>query len=185
MLLVKINQQDAKIRMATTDPLLYLHIADPKVEISSEPLQLEIHQPAAEVIIHNYPSDYSRGIKNFMDFERDNARKAMENAYEAVGKIASDGARLAKIENKGTLAQLAKEAMNPKTVEINVGSVAEPTIQVTMHEAAIKVIPGRQNIGLKPGSVTGDLRQGSVHVTMVQYPQIHYRVIDSSVDIQT
>jgi len=185
MFQVRVTQQDVKARLNVTDPMLYLKINDPEVQISSQPVQLEIHQPAAELAIDNYPSDYSRGIKNNMDFDRDNARKGMQTVYAAIGKIASEGVMLSKIENKGNpLAQLAKQSMDPTPVEINIGSVAEPTIKVTPHPAEVRVIVGRLNIGLDQGTVGGELQRGTVDLTMLQYPQVNYRYVDSNVDIQ-
>ncbi|WP_094603824.1 putative protein YviE [Sporomusa silvacetica DSM 10669] len=185
MFQVRVSQQDVKARLNVTDPMLYLQINDPEVQISSQPLQLEIHQPAAELVIDNYPSDYSRGIKNNMDFDRDNARKGMQTVYAAIGKIASEGVMLSKIENKGNpLAQLAKASMDPTPLEITIASVAEPSIRVTPHEAEIRVVPGRVNIGLNQGTVDGELQRGTVDLTMLQYPNVSYRFVDSRVDIQ-
>lgn len=187
MFQVRVTQQNAMARLDVSDPLLYLHISDPQVEISTQPVQLEIHQPAAELAIDNYPSDYSRGIKNNMDFDRDNARKGMQAIYAAIGKIASEGVMLSKIENKGhPLAQLARQSMNPQPVDLTIVSVAESIIKVTPHEAEIKIIPGHVNIGLKQGTgnVAGDLRKGTINLTMLQYPQVSYRFIDSNIDIQ-
>ena len=186
MFQVRVTQQDAKARLNVTDPMLSLKINDPEVQISSQPVQLEIHQPAAELTIDNYPSDYSRGIKNNMDFDRDNARKGMQALYAFIGKIASEGAMLAKIENKGNpLAQLAKQSLEPTPLEINIASVAQPTIKVTPHPADVKVLPGRLNIGLNQGTVDGQLQRGTVDITMLQYPNVSYRYVNSSsVDIQ-
>lgn len=184
MFQVRVSQQNAKARLDVTDPVLNLKIKDPQVQLSSQPLQLEIHQPAAELIIDNYPSTYSRGIKNNVDFDRDNARKGMQTVYAAIGKIASEGARLAKIENKGQpLAQLAKEALAPKEQEITIASVAQPTIKVTPHEAEVKIVPGRLNIHLDQGTVDGNLQRATANITMLAYPQVNFRFVDSKLDI--
>lgn len=187
MFQVRVTQQNAMARLDVSDAMLYLHISDPQVEISSQPIQLEIHQPAAELAIDNYPSDYSRGIKDNMDFDRDNARKGMQTIYAAIGKIASEGVMLSKIEKKGhPLAQLAKQSMNPQPVDLTVASVAEPAIKVTPHEAEVRIIPGHVNIGLKQGTGTvhANLQSGTINLTMLQYPQVSYRFIDSNVDIK-
>ena len=186
MFQVRVTQQNAMAKLDVSDSMLYLHISDPQVEISSQPVRLEINSPAAELAIDNYPSDYSRGIKNNMDIDRDNARKGMQTIYAAIGKIASEGVLLSKIEKKGhPLAQLAKESINPKPVDLSIASVAEPTIKVTPHEAEIKIVRGYVNIGLKQGTgtVTGNLQEGRINLTMLRYPQVSYRFVDSKMDI--
>ena len=181
---VRVSQQDIIARLAIRDPLLTLQITDPRVQISSQPLQLEIHQPAAELAIDSYPSNSSRGIKNNQDFDRDNARKGMQTIYSAIAKIASDGVRLSKIENKGhPLAQLARESMNPKPLEITIASVADPTIKVTTHEAEITVQRGQLNIQLNQGTVGGALQRGTVNLNVLQYPQVDFRFIDTNIDM--
>ena len=185
MFQVSISQQNVKARLDVNDPFLRLQIADPAVQISSEPVKIEINSPAAELAIDSYPSNRSRGIKNNVDFDSDNARKGMQAVYEAIGKIARDGALLGKIENKGNpLKQLAKEAIAEKSVEISIASVDSPTINVTPHEAEIKVQPGRLNISFSQATVKGDLERGTVGVTMLQYPQVDFTFTDSEVDIK-
>lgn len=185
MFQVSITQQNAKARLDISDPLLHLKTTDLAVQISSEPAKMEIHSPAAELSIDNYPSDRSRGIKNNVDFDRDNAQKGLQTVYAAIGKIASEGVRLSKIEHKGhPLAQLAKAAMDSKPVEISVGSVAEPTIKVTPHQAEVNVQPGRLNISFSMGRVDGDLQKGTVNLAMLQYPEVNFRFTDTKVNLK-
>ena len=185
MFQVNVSQQDIKARLDVSDPFLRLQIADPKVQISSEPVKIEINSPAAELAIDSYPSNRSRGIKNNVDFDRDNAQKGMQTVYEAIGKIARDGALLAKIENKGNpLTQLAKESIMPKDAEISIASVDSPTINVTPHEAEINVRPGKLNISFAQGTVAGDLQRGTVGLTMIQYPKVDFTFTDSKVDVK-
>lgn len=183
MLQVQVLQQNALARLDIRDPFLQLKITDPHVEISSQPMTMKFHTPAAEVFIDNYPSDYSRGYRNNVDFDRENAQKGMQALISYIGKAAREGARMAKLEHKGILKQLAKEAMQSRPLEISIGSVKEPSIKVVTHDATIEVNPGRVNIEGINGTVSGSLQKGTVDLTMLRYPEVKFRAVDSKVDI--
>ncbi|MCE5286515.1 MAG: DUF6470 family protein [Pelosinus sp.] len=184
MLELKAVQTNAKARMDIKDPFLELKTTDPHVEMSSEPLTMKFHTPAAEVTIDNYPSDYSRGFRNNVDFDREKAQKGMKAIQEYTAKAAREGAIIAKSLGKGNpFIRFAKEAMNSKPVEINIASVAEPSIKVVTHEAEIEVNPGKLNIQAVYGTATGNLERGTVDITMLQYPEVHFRAMDSKVDV--
>ncbi|SEO71193.1 DUF6470 family protein [Propionispora vibrioides] len=185
MLQLKILQQNAMARLDIQDPFLKMRITDVQVRISSEPVKLDISQPPGELSIDQYPSNYSRGDRNFMDFDRENAQKGMRALQDFIGKIAREGIMLNKIEHKGKpLVQLAKEAIKTPISNLGLAPVASPDIRYTPREAKIKVEPGQLSIRFVDGTFDSELERGSVNLTMLQYPQVHVQVSDSSVDME-
>ncbi len=185
MLQVRVEQQNAKARLDVQDPAMKLRTKDLQVKLSAQSATLEISSPAAELMIDSYPSTRSRGIKNNIDFDRDNAAKGMRALQEAIAKFASDGARLAKIENKGNpLKQLAKEAMDETPYSLSIGYVEEPTIRVTPHQAEVRVTRGNLKTDFDYGTVNAELKRGSTDLKMLQYPQVKFSFTDKrTVDI--
>ena len=184
MFQVRVTQTDAKARLDVKDPFLRLKTQDVAVKISGEEPKLEIHSPAAELSIDSYPSNRARGIKNNIDFDRDNAAKGMQAVQAAIAKFAQDGARLAKIENGGNpLKQLAQEAMTERPLSISIGYVPDPTVRVVTHEAQIQVTSGALNIRFDGGTVDGELDKGTVSATMLQYPEVNFQFVGQNLDV--
>lgn len=184
MFQVRVTQTDAKARLDVKDPFLRLKTQDIAVKISGDEAKLEIHSPAAELSIDSYPSNRARGMKNNVDFDRDNAAKGVQAVQAAIAKFAQDGARLAKIEKGGNpLKQLAQEAMTEKPLSISIGYVPDPTVRVVTHEAQIRVTHGALNIRFDGGTVSGQFEQGTVGATMLQYPKVDFRFVGGNVDV--
>ena len=185
MVQLRISQQNVKARLDIQDPFLRLKTTEVKVQISSEPVKLELSQPLGELSIDQYPSNYSRGDRNFMDFDRENARKGMQALQDFIGKIAREGIMLSEIEHKGKpLVQLAKASLPIKMSNLTLAPVASPDIHYTPHEAQVKVEPGQLFIQFVNGIADSELERGSVNLTMLQYPQVHIQVSDSSIDME-
>lgn len=184
MFQVRVTQTDAKARLDVKDPFLNLKTEEVAVKLSGSEAKLEIHSPAAELSIDSYPSNKARGMKNNIDFDRDNAAKGMQAIQAAIAKFAQDGARLAKIENGGNpLKQLAKEALNEPPLSISIGYVPDPTVRVVTHEAEIRVTRGPLSIRFDGGTVSGQLEEGTVSATMLQYPDVKFRFVGGNVDV--
>ncbi|MDU2063411.1 MAG: DUF6470 family protein [Sporomusaceae bacterium] len=181
MVQVEITQQNVKARLDIKDPFMRLKTTDLSMQISSEPLSIQMESPAAEVFIDNYPSNYARGFKNNKDFDRDNARKGMEALQNWAGKIAHEGAMLARIEDHGKpLAALASQAIRGKDSDVNIAYVPSPTIKVVTHDVKTQVQQGKLHIRFNNGTATGQLERGTVGLTMLQYPEVHFRVTNQS-----
>lgn len=181
MVQVEITAQNVKAQLDIKDPFMRLKTTEPTIAISSEPLQITMESPAAEVYIDNYPSDSARGIKNNVDFDRDNARKGMAALQAWAGKIAREGAMLAKIEDHGNpLKALAQAALNGKEGDITVAYVPPPTVKVVTHDVKTQVQPAKLQLRLNKGTASGQLEQGTVDLTMLQYPEVYFHVTNQS-----
>jgi len=80
----------------------------------------------------NMSAIYSElGLKNFSEFGRENVQKAKQSANNYIGKIASNGDRMAAIQsNKNIIPQIAQEETRAKDPGITMDIVPKQLVKM-------------------------------------------------------
>lgn len=183
MLQLNVIQQNAKARLDIRDPFVTLRTQDVQVKVSSTPVKLEISSPEGELSIDQYPFWRSLGILHSDDFDREQARKGMQAMYEAIGKAARDGVRLMKIEHKGNIIpSLGAQDSAPKEGELIAKDIEGPRISYTPHDTKVSVTPSDLNIQFVGGNVDISAERGTVDLSMLQYPEVNFKISGTNLD---
>lgn len=184
LLCLNISQQNAKIAISTTRPVLNLQTTRPQIEINSQAAKLEISQAKGELEIDNTAYRYSIGIKNLQDMARDNSEEGRQIVIETIGRIAEDGDRMARIESKeNVFANMAAEANIKEAPEITWAPIQAPNIRYNLTPAQIDYIPGKLDINLRRGSIDAQLERGTVNISMAQYQSIKFWTTENKYDM--
>jgi hypothetical protein len=173
MLRINIRQQNAKLELSIKDPAISLRPRAARLELHTEPAVVEIRQPQGTLEIDQSPCRASYGIKKLDQFTRDITAKSRRIVQEAIGKIAADGDRMARIESKeNVIKALALEAGRPEPVEVVLQPVAPPHIRYYPRRPEYNVQQGKIAAQYTRGTVDVQLDRGVVNVSMGQYPSI-------------
>lgn len=185
MLCLNISQQNARISINTTRPVLNLKTQAPQIQIDSRAAKLEITQARGRLEIDSTPYRYSIGYKNMQDMARDNAQEGKQAVIDGIARIAQEGDRLAGIENKeNAIANMAAEASISQPPDIIWAPIQAPSVSYELTPAKIDYIPGRLDIDLKRGSVDMKLDRGRVDVKIAQYQSIKFWTTENKYDMK-
>lgn len=184
MLTLNISQQYAKISITTTRADMGLTTTRPQLNIETEPAKVEISQPKGELEIDWEPFEASYGIKTCSQFTRDYADLGRQAALEAIGRIAQEGDRMAKIESgEDPMVAMAAESNTPPPPEVIWSPLEPPAIHYTAHQPEFNPSPGHINFEFIRGTVNMNYQPAQVDIRMAQYPSVKMWVTDNSVDI--
>lgn len=184
MLKLNIMQQPAKLALNITDPFLNIRTTPPRIQLETEPAIVEIHRTEGKLEIDQYPCRYSIGLKNNADFSYDFAQEGKQAVLVAIGEIAAEGDRLARIESKeNAIANIATESNFPSPLEIVWARVAPPDIHYQPGKVEFNPIHGKVNLDLKQGTVDLELQRGEVKGQITQYQNIRFWTTKSDVDL--
>lgn len=184
MLCLNISQQNAKIAINTTRPVLNLQTTRPQIDISSQAAKLDIQQAKGELEIDNTDYRYSIGIKNIQDMARDNAQEGKQTVLETISRIVQEGNRMAKIESKEKVfANIAAESCIQEAPEVVWDHIEAPKIRYNLTSAQVDYVPGNLDIDLKRGTVDAQLDRGTVNISMAQYQSIKFWTTENKYDL--
>lgn len=173
MLRINIDQQNAKLALSITDPAISLRRKPAKLEMHTEAAVLEIRQSPGTMVIDQSPCRASYGLKTITQFTGDFAQKGMQAAFEAIGEIAEEGERLARIESgENAIVAIAVENSTDEPVEVVLKSIPRPYIHYYPQPVEYNYRAGQLNVQYQRGDVDLQLNRGVVDITMVQYPSI-------------
>lgn len=178
---LKITTTPAQIGIKTTPARLEiqqpkadvaLNIEHPRVEIDSEPIQVQIDQ---------YQCFAEAGLKNFLDLTKEGAQIAKNKAMQGIERIVSQGNALAAIHQGGNpIADQAEEnAFHLDDAEFNFDLIpkSRPKIDFIGGEVDIKVIEGKVNPKVKVNKPIVDYTRGKVEIYLKQKNSINIEYV--------
>ncbi len=129
---LNISIQNARIGMNIRQGDLSMQSRKPELSLSQNHAKADIKYEHPKVIIDQYPSFASSGLKNFRDLTRQNAQEASANASQYTSKVASDGDLMAQIESGiDAIAHIAKrDFIDQKEYDIGTIPKERPIIDV-------------------------------------------------------
>ncbi|BBB91693.1 MAG TPA: DUF6470 family protein [Methylomusa anaerophila] len=173
MLRVNIRQQYAQIQLNIKPPQLELKSTLPAMAMNSEAAKVEITRVRGGLDIDQYPSWYSRGIRNFADMAHDIAAAGMRQAAEFAARISQDGDRMAQNEKKtNAAADIAYERLQPPETEVELTHVERPQIRYTPDKLEFQPQAGKVNVAFHPGRVENNFAWGQVDIRPSRYNSI-------------
>lgn len=106
---LNISLQSARVGMNIRQGEFSMQSRKPELSLNQNHAKADIKYEHPKVIIDQYPSFASSGLKNFRDLTRQNAQEASANASQYTSKVASDGDLMAQIESGiDAIAHIAK-----------------------------------------------------------------------------
>lgn len=182
MLRLNISTQPIRLSYTTQNAQLNLQSSRPKVQMETTAATLEIRQPRGELTIDQTSLRYSIGLKNNVDFARDNAALGRQTVMDAIARIAEEGDQLARIESKSdALADIAADSAFSEVPEITWAHITAPDIHYQVNPVQFNGNAGKINFTILPGTVQGNYQPGSIDIHVTQYPSIEISVVDVKV----
>jgi len=188
---ISISQVQAKIGIERTQQKLEMESRTARLEFRQKHAKVNIHTEKPRIEIDQYECFASAGLKKPIDLSREAAQIAYQHALEYIGKLASDGDRLAAVELGGTpIADIAERDAYP-VHEFNVDFIPKARPKITVR-GSVQIDPERNSEGVHNGVegrfIPGDLRinytPSKVRVYMEQYNQVRYEYTGEKVDIK-
>jgi hypothetical protein len=154
--------QSAKIGIRTTPGKLLVDREDYKIQLQKNSIELNINTEQAKVIIDQYPSFASAGLKNTRDLTQENVQIGKSAVLEYMAKISRDGDRMAQITNKGdAIVEIAqREASNKRDFNITFLPKERPNISF---EGSVE-INWTNNWEGHTNGVTVDVQEGYINL---------------------
>jgi len=179
MLQLNISTQPIRLDYTIKNAKLNLQSTPTKVQRATTPTTLEIRQPHGELTIDQTPTRYSIGLKNNIDFARDNAALGRQSVMKAIARIAQEGNQYARIESKSNaLADIAANSGFSEVPGLTLAHVEAPDIHYQAKPVQFNSTVGKLNVTVQPGKVQGDYQPGSVNIRVTQYPSIQFSTVD-------
>jgi len=166
---LSIQQPKADIRM---------HQELPRLEIEKTPLQIQIDQQDCWNEV---------GLMDYRTLTGDNAKRAKQIAWEAIGKIAEEGNRLARIEDGGNpIVEMAVEISNPPPVDFNIDLIpkSRPKIDFIGGELHFHPVEGQVHLEVIPNKPIIEATQPKVTAYMLQWPSINIEYLGNNLDMR-
>jgi hypothetical protein len=164
----------ATIRMHTDFGAVNMHRPMPRVEIETAPAQLAIESRKPQVSVDRTDYRDAVGARRIVELGNLLHEQAVQAATEAIGQIAAEGSRLARIENPGnTIAAVAQQAMPTDEVDLQLRMVPPPRFDVTPGGVEVKVAPGEIRIRFPDVPIKFDVRRATVTVDMEVPPIVN------------
>jgi len=182
MLQINISTQPIRLSYTTQNAQANLQTTPPSVQMETTAATLEIHQPQGELTIDMTPCRYSIGIKNNVDFARDNAALGRQTAMKTIARIVQEGNQLARIEtNSNALADIAADSTRSEVPGVTLARIDAPEIHYQANPVQFNPTAGKVNVTVQPGTVQGNYQPGSVDIRVTQYPSIEMSTVDLKV----
>lgn len=168
---LNISFQSARVGMNIRQGEFSMQSRKPEISLNQKHAKADIKYEHPKVIIDQYPSFASSGLKNFRDLTRQNAQEASANASQYTSKLVSDGNLMAQIESGiDAIAHIAKrDFIDQKEYDIGTIPRERPKIDV---EGDVSVNWEGVNNGVQIQSSSGDLdinyMKGGVDVYLEQ-----------------
>ncbi|WP_301108980.1 DUF6470 family protein [Sporosarcina sp.] len=173
-----------QLQIQTTPAKLGLQIDKTIQELEQPKASLNIEQPAAILEMSTTRSQLSLDTtENRADIDlksplrrgAENAQYGLQKVQEGVGRRASEGQQLMKIENGASIADVVKQNTDRPQVDMNVRFVGDRTkLQMSFSEGSlnINVTPQKANIDVQINKPIHNYTQGKVTGVMEQYNSI-------------
>ncbi len=186
---LSIRTTNIQLDYQRTPASLSIHSNAASLELRQKHAKVNIETELPRVLIDQYESFASAGLKNNYDFIKEAAERGQENAIEVIGKRAQDGKLLAAIENNGNpIAFIAKRDAFPEhEFVLDFIPKARPKIEVT---GEIRIDPERNSEGVNngvegnyiPGSVDIEFTPARININVIRYPSVDIRYTGNNYD---
>jgi hypothetical protein len=156
---------------------LTLSHSEPQIQISTTNAQLHIDQTECFA---------DTGIKNNKDFASDRAQFAEQNLLDYIGKMSSNGDRLAKMEQGGKRNLQIIHEEQYDTVDYNFGLMPthRPSIDVELGEFNMEVIEGVVNNQYSQIPLEMDYTPSKVQFYMLQRGSVNIEYVGKNIDVK-
>ena len=177
MLCLNIRQEYAKLDIRTTNITLQLRNASQKAEMdaNSEAAVLEVNREKGSFDIDSTASRYAKGMKNVMDFSRDNAAAGMRNIQEFTARIVDNGTQMALGVGDRIIAEVAHSNLlaDKEPYRITLEHIPKPEVTYTEDKLYISYRMGNPNVTVQPVKVENITQLGgSVDISLAQRESI-------------
>lgn len=174
-----IDQTYAAIGIEREPGRVEIHSQGAKVELHQKHARINIHTEPIKVEIDQYEARASAGLKNNYDLSRETVRNAYQQVMEYIGKKASDGDMLARIQRGGNpIADIAaRDAFPQHEFGYDYIPKVRPKFDVT---GSVTIDPERNSEGIHngveatiiEGFVNINYTPGKVNIYMRQYASV-------------
>ena len=179
---LRITTRNAEFEMSQTSGTYSIEQPKGEQSIVQTKAKMHIDKQAPRVIIDTYEQRAELGMKNNMDLLIDAKQLARQSLMSAIGRIVSDGNRMANITKNMPLAipELAERNSKPTMHEFNFAllPISRPNIDVEGH-LNIDWEIGGANIDYKPQKPKIEYARGNLNISMKQYQEINIEYIDT------
>lgn len=167
---MNIDYGKSNYNFQTKNPSIDMQITQPKVKIDQS-------KPLAEI-----------GLKKVFDFISSNVQKGRQAAFRGIGRIASQGDELARIETGSNViaSQAEYNAFDQNKKEANIDFIpkSRPKIDLEKGKVNINLQEGEVDIQSKPQDVDLNLDRGKVEIYLRQKPFIDIEYIGNHLDFK-
>lgn len=186
MLDLHIRQQDAQLGLHVTNPQIHLKTTEPAVKIHSEAATVEIHQPDGKVKIDSTGFYSALGQKPSLDVDRQNAQAALSHAAEVAQEDNGNGHSILETPSgSGVIVrQIAAKALSHHLDYLTLTSTPNPSVKFDESGFSVHVRPGKLDIQLQKGEVSGSVDQGEVHAELTRQTSIQIWFTDSHINLE-
>ncbi|PYG89114.1 hypothetical protein LY28_00937 [Ruminiclostridium sufflavum DSM 19573] len=188
---LSIRTTPAEISIQSTPASLNAHTVYAKLELEQKPPLINIKTEQARILIDQYPCFAEEGLKNNVDFIKEQAQKGLQKAISYTGKIARNGDEMAKIGyHANIMINIAKnEAITKHEFGLGYIPKSRPRISSTGGTLDLKA-EFRNNLGeingvtgnYTPGKISYNYTPARVDISVVSYGSIDIRYTGNDVD---
>lgn len=159
---LSITQTHAQIGIDRSPSRLDIESENARLELRQRHAKVNIKTELPRVEIDQYEAFASAGLKNYLDLTRDAAQRGKQQAIEYIGKVASDGDRLAAIEQGGNpIVEFALRDAYPEH-EFNIDFIPKVGPKITI-KGSVEFDPERNAEGANHG-VEGNFTPAQVNI---------------------
>lgn len=174
--MLSITSTPGRIGIQTTNAKLELHSPKGEQSITTTKPQLKINGSFPNIQIEKSQTNYEYGIRTSLEVLEEGASLGKQSAYQAIGRIVSDGNRLKDIRIRvpAAVPELAMQnSQQPQgSLDIKLIGTTRPKTEV-VGGYDIDFELGTVNAEYTPRKVEGNYNAGKVEVYMQQYPDIN------------
>lgn len=187
---ISISQTYAKIGMERTPLRLNVETSKAEISMHQNHAKVNITSEKPKVVIDQYESFASAGLKNAGDFTSEYANAGMQQSMEFIAKAVADGNVLAAIESGGgkgaQVAALAERNSAPTEHEFNIVCIPSvpPRVEVT-GSLEIEAEKNEKNVEINssPASININYTPETLNIMMTQYASVDIQYQGSNIDI--
>lgn len=183
--MIRINKVDALININSSPARMSIQQPKADFEMRQKLPKVQIHTEHVKVNIDQRDCFNESGLMDDKTLIKDGAERGRQAAFEAIGRIASEGDMLAAIENKtNAIAEISFSNSwdQEKYYDIAPMPASRPKIDFTGGTVDIKVDEGTVSIDTRPNKPIIDVELGGVEISLKQKPEISFEYIGENVD---
>jgi hypothetical protein len=188
---LSIHSQQALIGIQTTHGKVQMQTQEAQVRLKQNHAKVKIETELPKVLIDQYESFASAGLKNLKDFTAERSAESKRQVLAFIAKESQDGDRLAQIDNKAdAIPEMARrDSYQPKEYGYGVIPKVGPKFEVT---GSVRIDPQLNGAGIHNGveievsrpQIQYNNVRAEVKTYMRQYHGISIRYVeDRKIDI--